>query len=240
MKIRSNSKVVWSLAGLRLEPGVVVNFDILKCKDIRQLKAVLQEIEKGNISIVEQDNLFKNQEVKKVEPVKQVKSEKQDELIVVTKQGTFKDEIPADVLEEPKEVVQEPVKIQVEVQPEVVVKEGGIKNESEETGGFVVIPGKKPGEGQLKTVSDVIQEKTDEIAEVLKDATKELADLNKKEDAVIKDIPENIDNILKMKANERKLYIAKIEDKDLLVEISKYTKVKSILNIVSQRLEELK
>lgn len=240
MKIRSNSKVVWSLAGLRLEPGVIVNFDILKCKDIRQLKAVLQEIEKGNISIVEQDNLFKNQEVKKVEPVKQVKSEKQDELIIVTKQGTFKDEIPADVLEEPKELVQEPVKIQVEVQPEVVVKEGGIKNESEETGGFVVIPGKKPGEGQLKTVSDVIQEKTDEIAEVLKDATKELADLNKKEDVVIKDIPENIDNILKMKANERKLYIAKIEDKDLLVEISKYTKVKSILNIVSQRLEELK
>ena len=43
-----------------------------------------------------------------------------------------------------------------------------------------------------------------------------------------------------MKANERKLYIAKIEDKDLLVEISKYTKVKSILNIVNQRLEELK
>ena len=239
MKIRSNSKNIWSLAGLRMEPGVVINFDILKCRDIRQLKAVLQEIEKGNISIVEQDNLFKNQEVKKVEPVKQVKSEKQDELIVVTKQGTFKDEIPADVLEEPKEVVQEPVKIQVEVQPEVVVKEGGIKNESEETGGFVVIPGKKPGEGQLKTVSDVIQEKTDEIVEVLKDATKELADLNKKEE-VIKDIPEDIDKILKMKANERKLYIAKIEDKDLLVEISKYTKVKSILNIVNQRLEELK
>lgn len=240
MKIRSNSKNIWSLAGLRLEPGVVVNFDILKCRDIRQLKAVLQEIEKGNISIVEQDNLFKNQEVKKVEPVKQVKSEKQEDLIVVTKQGTFKDEIPADVLEEPKEVVQESIKVQVEVQPEVVVKEGNIKDEAAETGGFVVIPGKKPGEGQLKTVSDVIQEKTDEIAEVLKDATKELADLNKKEDAVIKDIPENIDNILKMKANERKLYIAKIEDKDLLVEISKYTKVKSILNIVNQRLEELK
>ena len=238
MKIRSNSKNIWSLAGLRLEPGVVVNFDILKCRDIRQLKAVLQEIEKGNISVVEQDNLFKNQEVKKVQP-EPIKKEVQEDLIVVTKQGTFKDEIPADVLEESKEVVQEPVKIQVEVQPEVVVKEGGIKNESEETGGFVVIPGKKPGEGQLKTVSDVIQEKTDEIAEVLKDATKELADLNKKEE-VIKDIPENIDNILKMKANERKLYIAKIEDKDLLVEISKYTKVKSILNIVSQRLEELK
>lgn len=239
MKIRSNSNVVWSLAGLRMEPGVVINFDIVQCRDIRQLKAVLQEIEKGNISVVEQDNLFKNQEVKKFEPVKQVKSEKQDELIVVTKQGTFKDEIPADVLEEPKEVVQEPVKIQVEVQPEVVVKEGGIKNESEETGGFVVIPGKKPGEGQLKTVNEVIQEKTDEIVEVLKDATKELADLNKKEE-VIKDIPEDIDKILKMKANERKLYIAKIEDKDLLVEISKYTKVKSILNIVNQRLEELK
>lgn len=239
MKIRSNSKVVWSLAGLRLEPGVVVDFDILKCKDIRQLKAVLQEIEKGNISIVEQDNLFKQSTVIKVQS-EPIKKESQEDLIVVTKQGTFKDEIPADVLEEPKEVVQEPVKIQVEVQPEVVVKEGGIKHESEETGGFVVIPGKKPGEGQLKTVSDVIQEKTDEIVEVLKDATKELADLNKKEDAVIKDIPENIDNILKMKANERKLYIAKIEDKDLLVEISKYTKVKSILNIVSQRLEELK
>ena len=239
MKIRSNSKVVWSLAGLRLEPGVVVNFDILKCRDIRQLKAVLQEIEKGNISIVEQDNLFKQSTVTKVQS-EPIKKESQEDLIVVTKQGTFNNEIPADILEEPKEVVQEPVKIQVEVQPEVVVKEGGIKNESEETGGFVVIPGKKPGEGQLKTVSDVIQEKTDEIAEVLKDATKELADLNKKEDAVIKDIPENIDNILKMKANERKLYIAKIEDKDLLVEISKYTKVKSILNIVNQRLEELK
>jgi len=239
MKIRSNMDRVWSLAGLRMEPGVVINFDILKCRDIRQLKAVLQEIEKGNISIVEQDNLFKQSTVIKVQP-EPIKKESQEDLIVVTKQGTFKDEIPADVLEEPKEVVQEPVKIQVEVQPEVVVKEGGIKNESEETGGFVVIPGKKPGEGQLKTVSAVIQEKTDEIAEVLKDATKELADLNKKEDAVIKDIPENIDNILKMKANERKLYIAKIEDKDLLVEISKYTKVKSILNIVSQRLEELK
>lgn len=238
MKIRSNSKVVWSLAGLRMEPGVVINFDILKCKDIRQLKAVLQEIEKGNISVVEQDNLFKQSTVTKIQP-EPIKKEVQEDLIVVTKQGTFQDEIPADILEEPKEVVQEPVKIQVEVQPEVVVKEGGIKNESEETGGFVVIPGKKPGEGQLKTVSDVIQEKTDEIAEVLKDATKELADLNKKEE-VIKDIPENIDNILKMKANERKLYIAKIEDKDLLVEISKYTKVKSILNIVSQRLEELK
>ena len=43
-----------------------------------------------------------------------------------------------------------------------------------------------------------------------------------------------------MKANERNLYIAKIEDKDLLLEISKYTKVKTILNIINQRLEELK
>lgn len=239
MKIRSNSKNIWSLAGLRMEPGVVVNFDILKCRDIRQLKAVLQEIEKGNISIVEQDDLFKSKDVVKVEKVQPIKPELQEDLVVVTKQGTFKDEIPADILEEPKVTETQVTKIDVEVQPEVVVKEGGIKNESEETGGFVVIPGKKPGEGQLKTVSDVIQEKTDEIAEVLKDATKELADLNKKEE-VIKDIPENIDNILKMKANERKLYIAKIEDKELLLNITKYTKVKSILNIVNQRLEELK
>lgn len=240
MKIRSNSKVVWSLAGLRMEPGVVIDFDILKCRDIRQLKAVLQEIEKGNISIVEQDNLFKNQEVKKVEPVKQVKSEKQDELIVVTKQGTFKDEIPADILEESKSESNEITKIDVEVQSDIAVAEGGIKNEVNEAGGFVVIPGKKPGEGQLKTVSAVIQEKTDEIAEVLKDTAKELEALNKKEEEVIKDIPEDIDKILKMKANERKLYIAKIEDKNLLLEICKYTKVKSILNIVTQRLEELK
>lgn len=240
MKIRSNSKNIWSLAGLRMEPGVVINFDILKCRDIRQLKAVLQEIEKGNISIVEQDNLFKNQEVKKVEPVKPVKSEKQDELIVVTKQGTFKDEIPADILEESKSESNEITKIDVEVQSDIAVAEGGIKNEVNEAGGFVVIPGKKPGEGQLKTVSAVIQEKTDEIAEVLKDTAKELEALNKKEEEVIKDIPEDIDKILKMKANERKLYIAKIEDKNLLLEICKYTKVKSILNIVTQRLEELK
>ena len=239
MKIRSNSKKIWSLAGLRMEPGVVVNFDILKCRDIRQLKAVLQEIEKGNISIVEQDDLFKSKDVVKVEKVKPIKPELQEDLVVVTKQGTFKDEIPADILEEPKVTETQVTKIDVEVQPEVVVKESGIKNEFEETGGFVVIPGKKPGEGQLKTVSNVIQEKTDEIAEVLKDATKELESLNKKEE-VIKDIPEDIDKILKMKVNERKLYIAKIEDKELLLNITKYTKVKSILNIVSQRLEELK
>ena len=239
MKIRSNIDRVWSLAGIRLEPGVVVNFDILKCRDIRQLKAILEEISKGNITVVEEDNLFKSKQVTKVEPVKQIKSEKQDELIVVTKQGTFEDEIPADVLEESKVEKNEVTKIDVEVQSDIAVAEGGIKNE-DETGGFVVIPGKKPGEGQLKTVSAVIQEKTDEIVEVLKDATKELADLNKKEDEVIKDIPEDIDKILKMKANERKLYIAKIEDKNLLLEICKYTKVKSILNIVNQRLEELK
>lgn len=240
MKIRSNMDRVWSLAGLRMEPGVVINFDILKCRDMRQLKAVLQEIEKGNISVVEQDNLFKQSVVKKVEPVKQIKSEKQEDLVVVTKKGTFADEIPADILEEPEVKKNGVTKIDVEVQSGIAVAQGGIKNETEENGGFVVIPGKKPGEGQLKTVNEVIQEKTDEIVEVLKDATKELADLNKKEDEVIKDIPEDIDKILKMKANERKLYIAKIEDKNLLLEICKYTKVKSILNIVNQRLEELK
>ena len=234
MKIRSNMDRVWSLAGIRFEPGMIITFDILKCNDLRQVKAVIEEIRKGNISVVEQDDYFKPASITKVEQPQVVKQEFQEDLTVVTKGGTFKDEIPEDVLNECTNNIESiPVKVEVEVQPEVVVKEGNIKDEASTEAGFVVLPGKKPGEGQLKPVSEVIQEKTDEIVEVLKDATKELADLNKKEDEVIKDIPEDIDKILKMKANERKLYIAKIEDKNLLLEICKYTKVKSILNIAN-------
>ena len=74
---------------------------------------------------------------------------------------------------------------------------------------------------------------------MLKDAAKDLEELNKKEE-VIEQVPEEVDKILKMKANDRKLFIAKLDDKELLLKISKYTKVKTILNIINQRLEELK
>lgn len=240
MKIRSNMDRVWSLAGIRFEPGTIIIFDILKCNDLRQVKAVIEEIRKGNISVVEQDDYFKPASITKVEQPQVVKQEFQEDLTVVTKGGTFKDEIPEDVLNECTNNIESiPVKVEVEVQPEVVVKEGNIKDEASTEAGFVVLPGKKPGEGQLKPVSEVIQEKTDEIADVLKDAAKDLEELNKKEE-VIEQVPEEIDKILKMKANDRKLFIAKLEDKELLLEISKYTKVKTILNIINQRLEELK
>lgn len=231
---------VWSLAGIRFEPGVVVNFDILKCNDMRKLKAIFIEIEKGNISIIEQDSFFKPTTVKKIEQPQVIKQEFQEDLTVVTKSGTFKDEIPTDILNEGANKIESiPVKVEAEIQSEVVVKEGNIKNESSTEAGFVVLPGKKPGEGQLKPVSEIIQEKTDEIADVLKDAAKDLEELNKKEE-VIEQVPEEVDKILKMKANDRKLFIAKLDDKELLLKISKYTKVKTILNIINQRLEELK
>lgn len=238
MKIRSNSKVVWSLAGLRMEPGVVVNFDILKCKDLRQVKAVIEEIRKGNIAVVEQDDYFKPTAVTKVDTPQVIKKETQEDIVVVTKGGTFKDEIPADILNEGN-VEPVSVKIEAEKQSEVVVKEGNIKDEASIEAGFVVLPGKKPGEGQLKSVNEIIKEKTDEITDVLKDAAKDLEELNKKEE-VIEEVPEDVAKILKMKANDRKLFIAKLEDKELLLKISKYTKVKTILNIINQRLEELK
>lgn len=238
MKIRSNSKNIWSLAGLRMEPGVVVNFDILKCNDLRQVKAVVEEIRKGNITVVEQDDYFKPASITKVEQPQVIKKETQEDIVVVTKGGTFKDEIPTDILNEGN-IKSTPVKIEAEKQSEVVVKEGNIKDEASIEAGFVVLPGKKPGEGQLKSVNEIIKEKTDEITDVLKDAAKDLEELNKKEE-VIEEVPEDVAKILKMKANDRKLFIAKLEDKELLLKISKYTKVKTILNIINQRLEELK
>ena len=238
MKIRSNMDRVWSLAGIRFEPGMVITFDILKCNDLRQLKAVVEEIRKGNITVVEQDDYFKPASITKIEQPQVIKKESQEDIVVVTRGGTFTDEIPKDVLTE-NTIQSVPVTIDVEKQSEPVVGEGNIKNESSTEAGFVVLPGKKPGEGQLKSVSEVIQEKTDEIADVLKDAAKDLEELNKKEE-VIEQVPEDVDKILKMKANERKLYIAKLDDKELLLKISKYTKVKTILNIINQRLEELK
>lgn len=238
MKIRSNSKNIWSLAGLRMEPGVVVNFDILKCNDLRQVKAVVEEIRKGNITVVEQDDYFKPASITKVEQPQVIKKETQEDIVVVTKGGTFKDEIPTDILNEGN-IKSTPVKIEAEKQSEVVVKEGNIKDEASIEAGFVVLPGKKPGEGQLKSVNEIIKEKTDEITNVLKDAAKDLEELNKKEE-VIEEVPEDVAKILKMKANDRKLFIAKLEDKELLLKISKYTKVKTVLNIINQRLEELK
>lgn len=238
MKIRSNMNRVWSLAGIRFEPGMVVTFDILKCNDLRQVKAVVEEIRKGNIAVVEQDDYFKPASITKVEQPQVIKKETQEDIVVVTKGGTFKDEIPADILNEGN-VEPVSVKIEAEKQSEVVVKEGNIKDEASIEAGFVVLPGKKPGEGQLKSVNEIIKEKTDEITDVLKDAAKDLEELNKKEE-VIEEVPEDVAKILKMKANDRKLFIAKLEDKELLLKISKYTKVKTILNIINQRLEELK
>jgi len=238
MKIRSNMNRVWSLAGIRFEPGMIVTFDILKCNDLRQVKAVVEEIRKGNITVVEQDDYFKPASITKVEQPQVIKKETQEDIVVVTKGGTFKDEIPADILNEGN-VEPVSVKIEAEKQSEVVVKEGNIKDEASIEAGFVVLPGKKPGEGQLKSVNEIIKEKTDEITDVLKDAAKDLEELNKKEE-VIEEVPEDVAKILKMKANDRKLFIAKLEDKELLLKISKYTKVKTILNIINQRLEELK
>lgn len=238
MKIRSNMNRVWSLAGIRFEPGMIVTFDILKCKDLRQVKAVIEEIRKGNIAVVEQDDYFKPASITKVEQPQVIKKETQEDIVVVTKGGTFKDEIPADILNEGN-VEPVSVKIEAEKQSEVVVKEGNIKDEASIEAGFVVLPGKKPGEGQLKSVNEIIKEKTDEITDVLKDAAKDLEELSKKEE-VIEEVPEDVAKILKMKANDRKLFIAKLEDKELLLKISKYTKVKTILNIINQRLEELK
>jgi len=238
MKIRSNMNRVWSLAGIRFEPGMIVTFDILKCNDLRQVKAVVEEIRKGNITVVEQDDYFKPASITKVEQPQVIKKETQEDIVVVTKGGTFKDEIPADILNEGN-VEPVSVKIEAEKQSEVVVKEGNIKDEASIEAGFVVLPGKKPGEGQLKSVNEIIKEKTDEITDVLKDEAKDLEELNKKEE-VIEEVPEDVAKILKMKANDRKLFIAKLEDKELLLKISKYTKVKTILNIINQRLEELK
>ena len=145
MKIRSNTDRVWSLAGIRFEPGRVITFDILKCNDLRQLKAVVEEIRKGNITVVEQDDYFKPASITKVEQPQVIKKESQEDIVVVTRGGTFTDEIPKDVLTE-NTIQSVPVTIDVEKQSEPVVGEGNIKNESSTEAGFVVLPGKKPGD----------------------------------------------------------------------------------------------
>lgn len=245
MKIRSNENTRWSIEGFTLEPGVVVELP-------KHLEEKFDKfIKLGLISVVDYDGEDKVSTVVKVDKAPEQKSvktkrvnllnptqaiyvEPQQNLNVVVESGT---EDNLNVPLTPKESDENP-KIQVvEVDQDPIVVE---KHGDPRTDGFVVVPGKKPGEGQAVSVDDYLNKQADSVKEVLANTAKELEALKEEEPKPITNISDRAQVVLDKDMNSRKLFIAQLSDKDFLLEIANSTNDKNIQNIISQRLEELR
>ena len=245
MKIRSNENTKWSIEGFILEPGVVVELP-------KHLKEKFDKfIKLGLISVVDYDGEDKVSTVVKVDkapenkpviekrvnlvnPTQTIYVEPQQELNVIVESGT-EDQLNVPLV--PKEADENP-KIQVieEGQEPIVVEKHG----DPRTDGFVVVPGKKPGEGQALSVEDYLDKQANSVKEVLEKTAKELEALKVEEPKPISNVSKRTQEVLNKDANSRKLFIAQLNDKDFLLEIAQSTNDKNIQSIISQRLEELK
>ena len=239
MKIRSNESTNWSIEGITLVPGRIVEIaDELRPKFDAFIKAglitIVDSTERVN-NVVKVESAPKKQEnsvIQKTDllnPTRKIYVEKQDNLNIIVEKGTDPEVNPVEISEKNE--------IKVESQDTEVIT-AGQNNEVTDTG-FVILPGKKPGEGQIKSVDQFIQEKTDAVKQVLSDTAKELDALKQKEPEVKSVIPEHVKQILDMEANKRKVIIANIDDKAALLEIAECTADNNIKNIINQRLEEL-
>lgn len=245
MKIRSNENTRWSIEGFTLEPGVVVELP-------KHLEEKFDKfIKLGLISVVDYDGedkvstvvkvdkapeqkVIKTKRVNLLNPTQAIYVEPQQNLNVVVESGT---EDNLNVPLTPKESDENP-KIQVvEVDQDPIVVE---KHGDPRTDGFVVVPGKKPGEGQAVSVEDYLEKQSDSVKEVLANTAKELEALKEEEPKPITNISDRAQVVLDKDMNSRKLFIAQLSDKDFLLEIANSTNDKNIQNIISQRLEELR
>lgn len=245
MKIRSNENTRWSIEGFTLEPGVVVELP-------KHLEEKFDKfIKLGLISVVDYDGedkvstvvrvdkapeqkVTKTKRVNLLNPTQAIYVEPQQNLNVIVESGT---EDNLNVPLTPKESDENP-KIQVvEVDQDPIVVE---KHGDPRTDGFVVVPGKKPGEGQAVSVEDYLEKQSDSVKEVLANTAKELEALKEEEPKPITNISDRAQVVLDKDMNSRKLFIAQLSDKDFLLEIANSTNDKNIQNIISQRLEELR
>ena len=245
MKIRSNENTKWSIEGLTLEPGVVVELP-------KHLEEKFDKfIKLGLISVVDYDGEDKVSTVIKVDkapeqkpvvtkrvnllnPTQSIYVESQQNLNVIVESGT-EDQLNVPLV--PKESDDNPKVKVIEVDQDPIVVE---KNGNPRTDGFVVVPGKKPGEGQAVSVDDYLNKQANSVKEVLENTAKELEALKEEEPKPITNVSERTQVVLDKDANSRKLFIAQLSDKDFLLEIANSTHDKNIQNIISQRLEELK
>lgn len=243
MKIRSNENTKWSIEGITLEPGVVIELP-------KRLEEKFEKfIKLGLISVVDADGEEKINQVVKVEsapkkkptietkvnllnPTQKIYIEKQDNLNVVVEEGT---ESQFDIPLTPATNETQQIKVE-EDQESIVVERAG----NPRTDGFVLVSGKKPGEGKAYSIEDYVNQQSDSIKQVLADTAKELASLKEEKPAPISDIPARTQEILDQEANKRKMFIAQLSDKEFLVEIATHTNDKNIQSIINQRLEELK
>lgn len=245
MKIRSNENSKWSIEGLVLEPGKVIELP-------KNLEEKFDKfIKLGLISVVDYDGEDKVSTVVKVDkapekkpviekrvnllnPTQSIYVESQQDLNVIVESGT-EDQLNTPLV--PKEADENPkVKVtEVEQEPIVVERHGDPR-----TDGFVVVPGKKPGEGQAIAVEDYLDKQANSVKEVLENTAKELEALKEEEPKPITNVSERTQVVLDKDANSRKLFIAQLSDKDFLLEIANSTNDKNIQNIINQRLEELR
>lgn len=245
MKIRSNENTRWSIEGLILEPGKVIDLP-------KNLEEKFDKfIKLGLITVVDYDGEDKISTVVKVDkapekkpviekrvnlvnPTQSIYVESQQNLNVIVESGT-EDQLNVPLV--PKEADENP-KVQVieeDHEPIVVEKHGDPR-----TDGFVVVPGKKPGDGQAITVEDYLDKQANSVKEVLENTAKELEALKEEEPKPISNVSERTQEVLNKDTNSRKLFIAQLSDKDFLLEIAQSTHDKNIQSIINQRLEELK
>ena len=245
MKIRSNENSKWSIEGLVLEPGKVIELP-------KNLEEKFDKfIKLGLISVVDYDGADKVSTVVKVDkapekkpvvtkrvnllnPTQSIYVEPQQDLNVVVESGT-EDQLNVPLV--PKEADENPKVEVTEVDQEPIVVE---RHGDPRTDGFVVVPGKKPGEGQAITVEDYLDKQANSVKEVLENTAKELEALKVEEPKPITDVSQRTQEVLNKDANSRKLFVAQLNDKDFLLEIAQSTHDKNIQSIINQRLEELK
>ena len=245
MKIRSNENSKWSIEGLILEPGKVIDLP-------KNLEEKFEKfIKLGLISVVDYDGEDKVNTVVKVDkapekkptiekrvnlvnPTQSIYVEPQQDLNVVIESGT-EDQLNVPLV--PKEADENPKIKPTELEQETVVVE---KHGNPRTDGFVVVQGKKPGEGQALSVEDYLDRQASSVKEVLEKTAKELEALKVEEPKPINNISQRTQEVLNKDVNSRKLFIAQLSDKDFLLEIAQSTHDKNIQSIINQRLEELK
>ena len=249
MKIRSNEETKWSIEGITLNPGAIVEIPV-------ELEAKFEKfIKLGLISVIDAGNTDKVDVTKKVDqapkqgpiiqkrvslnnPTQTIYIEKQDNLNVTIDGGLEDKMITPQVTQTTTQTTQTESKVPVTEDVQEIVTIGDV-SKMDDTGS-VIIPGKKPGEAKLVSVSELVENKAKEVKDVISEAAQELASLKKEEPIKISDIPDRTQAILAQETNKRKLFIAQLSDVDFLLEIAKCTHDKNIQSIINQRLEELK
>lgn len=250
MKIRSNMQCPWHIKGLVFDPGTIND---VVTTDAQILEAITEFANAGKLTILESDSILSVTPVQKIEKIEVKEVSKVAPVLndpttfLHIKEDDTLNVKTMDVVVEKTDVITAaamPVTVSADVDavetvevaqaPVAIVEEGA----NDVTSGFIVVPGKVPGEGKIKSIDSVIKQNVETVQEVLKEAAKELETLDVKAVTPV-EIPEDVQKIYDMNPNKRKSVIMKLTDVDFLKKLAQFTVNEKLVVIISERISEL-